>query len=382
MSARDLFAGMDHMKTGMAVYDKDLNLIFANKTIRSYLPNLYASLDSGLSMMESIIAQAKVTLPKTNSDSLERRAAYIYETIKNSGTLEVTTPTGRKLNSSYDQTSQGHYIVTTTDVTARVKNEEALSRAKYQADAANIAKTEYLANMSHELRTPLSGISMSAQLLQRQLQAINKPELNVLAGILVESTGHLTEIINDVLDLSKIEAGQIDIILSENSLVEMLTTLQRSQASVATDRGIELKLVINPNLPARLLYDPCRVRQCVTNLVSNALKFTTSGGVTIEAQLDPENDSVTIHVTDTGIGIAPDNLDQVFDHFEQVKNDASKTAGTGLGLAISRKLARLMGGDIILASKLGTGSTFTLTFPWNAAAHEAQPLSKSLAATG
>lgn len=364
LSAENLYAGMNQMKTGMAIYDSKLNLIFANKTIRGYLPTLYANLDAGLPMKACIMAQSRAINPHMDSVQIERSATHIYNTIKKSGTLQVNTPSGLKLNSSYDKTSQGIYIITTTDVTERVKNENQLIVERINANAANSAKTEFLANMSHEIRTPLSGVSMAASLLQRQLGLMNNPELSGLAAILVDSSNHLSAIINDVLDLSKIEAGQVDIDLSENSLADMLHSLKKAQENIANEKGLHLKLVIDPNLPKLLNYDSVRVRQCITNLMSNALKFTAEGSVTLAALYDPQTSIVTIHVADTGIGIASDEKRQVFDHYAQAKSQALKPhMGTGLGLAISRRLARLMGGDVKLTSKLGDGSIFSLTFP-------------------
>ena len=144
----------------------------------------------------------------------------------------------------------------------------------------------------------------------------------------------------------------------------MLETLKKPQENIANEKGLQLKLVIDPNLPELLNYDAVKVRQCITNLMSNALKFTAEGSVTLAALYDPQTSMVTIHVADTGIGIAPDEQSQVFDHYAQAKHQASKShMGTGLGLAISRRLARLMGGDVKLTSKLGEGSIFSLTFP-------------------
>jgi len=363
LSTEDLYAGMNQMKTGMAVYDENLNLIFANKTIRGYLPSLYANLDAGLSMKESILAQAKIINPHMDSVQCEASATHIYNTIKNSGTMQVSTPSGLKLSSSYDKTTRGHYIITTVDVTNRVKNENQLIINNITANAANKAKTDFLANMSHEIRTPLSGVSMAAALLKRQLDIINNPELSGLVNILLESSNHLRAIINDVLDLSKIEAGQVEIVLTENSLADMLHTLKKSQEIIAIEKGLHLKLVIDPNLPKVLNYDSVRVRQCVTNLMSNALKFTEEGSITLAALYDPQKSIVTIHVADTGVGIAPDEQIQVFDQYAQAKHQAVKHhMGTGLGLAISRKIARLMDGDIKLTSKLGEGSIFSFTF--------------------
>ena len=364
VSKTDFFEGLNQMQTGIAIYDRNLvNLIFANTTIRGYLPSLYASLDSGLSIREALLAQVKSIFLDMNDQEHEARADFIFDKIKNSGKMEVRTPAGLTLSSTYDKTPEGSYIVSTMDVTERVTNEAKLAKARTDADAANKAKTEFLANMSHEIRTPLSGVSMAAQLLQQQLRVTNQTELAGLADILAESANHLSAIINDVLDLSKIEAGQVELVLSENSLSDMIRIFKKSQDYVAAERGVELKFVMAPNLPQRLVYDKVRVRQCVTNLVSNALKFTTAGSVTIAALFDPETYDVTVHVVDTGIGIAKDEQANVFDHFAQAKQDVEVARlGTGLGLAISRKLARLMGGDIKLTSELGKGSVFTLTF--------------------
>lgn len=363
LSAEDIYAGMNQMKTGMAIYDENLNLIFANKTIRSYLPTLYANLDKGFSMRESISKQAMIIYPMMSHAECEKRTTHIYDMIQNSGVIEVTTPSGLKLNSAYDQTSRGDFIVTTTDVTDRVNNEKALTEARINADAANAAKTDFLANMSHEIRTPLSGVSMAAQLLQRQLRLIKNPELTDLADILVESTDHLNAIITDVLNLSKIEAGQIDIKPSPNSLREQLLNVKKSLDSIADEKGLDLKLVIDSNLPERLIYDPVRVRQCLNNLISNALKFTDTGSVTIAGLYDAQRAMVTIYVVDTGTGIPLDEQTHVFDHYAQSKHNTPEShKGTGLGLAISRKLARMMNGDITLVSKPDEGSAFTLTF--------------------
>ncbi len=359
----DFFDGLNQMQTGIAIYDKDLkNLTFANTAIRGYLPHLYASLDAGLSVREGLAAQIYYIFPDLKDDEREARADYIYDNIKNLGKMEVTTPAGLTLSSTYDKTPEGSYIVSTMDVTERVNNATQLAKARADADAANAAKTEFLANMSHEIRTPLSGVAMAAQLLQRRLIATQQTELAGLADILTESANHLSAIINDVLDLSKIEAGQIELVLSENSFSDMISVFKKSQDYVAADRGVELKLVVDPKLPERLIYDKVRVRQCVTNLVSNALKFTPVGSVTIAVLFDPETYGVTVHVVDTGIGIAANEQASVFDHFAQAKQGVEVAQmGTGLGLSISRNLARLMGGDIKVTSELGKGSAFTLT---------------------
>ncbi len=370
-STKDLLDGINEMRGGVAIFDKDLQtLSFANQAIRGYLPTLYASLDAGLPLKESLRAQVKALNPQKSDNVSDAQTDFIYGLIKNSGKMEVTTADGLILNSTYDRTPQGGYIISTMDVTDRVRAAEQLAKARIEADAANQAKTDFLANMSHEIRTPLSGVTMASQILQQRLRMTNQTELCDLADILVSSTHHLSAIINDVLDLSKIESGQFDIVLEAASLDDVLRAFKKSQDYVAQEAGVDLTLIIDPNIPDRLCFDSLRVVQCVANLVSNALKFTQSGSVTIAALFDPQTHIVIIHIVDTGIGIAKHEQAKVFEIFSQVgQNTSHEHVGTGLGLSISRKLARLMGGDIKLTSELGKGSIFTLTFKSEPAAH-------------
>ncbi len=363
VAAQDLFSALNQVGNGFAIYDSNLELLFANKAVRKFLPLLYKSLDNGVSLKDSLMVQINEFYPDIDSNEVEQRAEIILNEIRNEGSLEVFAADGRRINSLYKKLDSGQFVLTCTDITERDRQQKALEKARQDADAANIAKSDFLANMSHEIRTPLAGVFMATQILQQRLQATNQTDLCDLADVLVGSTHHLKAIINDVLDLSKIEAGEIEIVIAGHSLLEMLLTLKASQDYVASDKGIELKLVIDPKLPDTLLYDCVHVRQCVTNLISNALKFTESGSVTIAVIYNPQSTTVTIHVADTGIGIALDKQAYVFDHFAQVKEDVPVShMGTGLGLAISQKLAKLMGGDIKLTSELGRGSIFTLTF--------------------
>jgi len=203
---------------------------------------------------------------------------------------------------------------------------------------------------------------------KKQIKRSHK--LNNLADILIQSSGHLSGIINDVLTISKIEAGHIDIVRQDGSLADELKDLMRGHNLVAQNAGIELKLGIDSSLPENLSFDALRIRQCVTNLMNNALKFTPSGSITVAVIYDPKTYIVTLHVSDTGIGIAASDRDKIFSLFEQSSQfKVENSGGTGLGLTISRNLARLMGGDITLTSELGKGSIFTLTF-------KSEPVSK------
>ena len=362
-SVREVFSDLDQLRTGVAIYDAKFELVFANKRIRSYLPDLYAALDAGASLINAIEAQLKVNFPSLTEEQYLDRTLAIAQKIKNEETMELDTLTGIRLKSAYSRTDRGSYILTTSDITDHIKYEAQLAEARVIAEKANRAKSVFLANMSHEIRTPMSGVFMAAQLLQRKLRDTNQPELLELADTLVRSANHLGDIINDVLTISKIEAGQIELSPMESSLVEILENLIKSQKPIAERSGLDLNLVVDTKLPKRLIIDPLRVRQCVTNLLGNALKFTPSGHVTLAVMFDPDIGTVTIHVADTGIGIAPDHQDRVFEEFKQASADTSNGfGGTGLGLPISRNLAMLMGGDLKVTSEFGKGSIFTLTF--------------------
>jgi signal transduction histidine kinase len=230
-----------------------------------------------------------------------------------------------------------------------------------ELEAASRHKSEFLANMSHELRTPLNAIiGFSEVLAERMFGEINEKQAEYIGDIL-QSGQHLLSLINDILDLSKIEAGRMELELSDFDLpsaIENALTLVKERAH---RRGIALVRTVDDRLGV-IRADERKVKQVLLNLLSNALKFTPEGGkIDVRAAV---NDGVAeISVTDTGIGISPDDQDAVFEEFRQVGSVAKKVEGTGLGLAISRKFIELHGGRIWVGSQVGTGSTFTFTLP-------------------
>jgi signal transduction histidine kinase len=227
-----------------------------------------------------------------------------------------------------------------------------------QLEAASRHKSEFLANMSHELRTPLNAIiGFTRIVMRRSKEALEAQQYENLEKIL-SSSQHLLALINAVLDLSKVEAGRIEILPAETALAPVLEQCLRTVEPLAR---VALVREFDGGLPT-MYVDGEKLRQIVLNLLSNAAKFTERGAIRLKAQA--ANGSVAIAVADTGIGIPPDKLEVIFEEFEQV--DASSTrarGGTGLGLAIARRLARLMGGDVGVRSAPGAGSTFTLTLP-------------------
>jgi signal transduction histidine kinase/DNA-binding NarL/FixJ family response regulator len=241
---------------------------------------------------------------------------------------------------------------------ARADAEDAIQRARQIAEAANRAKTEFLASMSHELRTPLNGILGYAQLL-RLGGSLKDADAESVAAI--ERNGeHLLKLINDILDLAKIEAERFEIEATDFSLTGLLTEVADVARIHAHQSGLEFRNEIDAQLPARVIADARRLRQVLLNLLGNAVKFTHSGSVTLRVSSAPHDGGAILRfeVEDTGRGIAPDDLQGIFEPFRQVRDPTHPAEGTGLGLAISRKLIDLMGGTLHVRSELDVGSVF------------------------
>ncbi len=245
------------------------------------------------------------------------------------------------------------------EITTRREATRALELAREQAEAASRSKSEFLANISHEIRTPMTAILGYADLLAKQL---DDPD-NLLCVETIRRNGHyLLEIINDILDLSKIEAGKLQIDRERCKLVDVLLDVHALMEVRALDKNLPLSLERSGLLPVMIETAAKRLRQILLNLIGNAIKFTETGSVRVVAQLHREAELLQIDVIDTGIGIAQEHQANLFEPFMQA--DASATrgfGGTGLGLTISRRFARMLGGDIQVDSVLGQGSRFTLT---------------------
>ncbi|WP_457934936.1 CHASE domain-containing protein [Pseudoalteromonas sp. SCSIO 43210] len=245
------------------------------------------------------------------------------------------------------------------DLTQQIKHEEALAQAKELAEQSSKAKSEFLANMSHEIRTPMNGILGTLQLLQEQPH--NEKSQEYLKKSLY-STRALTTIINDILDFSKIEAGKLSLESMHFELNELINHLESDLALFANEKGIYLRFISNID-HNYWIGDPVRLRQIFINLISNAIKFTHEGGVTVEFKLTDDNKIYGI-VSDTGIGISQNAIDRLFERFEQAETSTTREyGGTGLGLPITKSLISLMKGEIKVTSTLNSGSQFCVYLP-------------------
>jgi two-component system, NarL family, sensor histidine kinase EvgS len=279
----------------------------------------------------------------------------------------------RKLSREVDERIRSENALRRSEDELRTAKQDA-ERLARQAEAASRAKSEFLANMSHEIRTPMNAVIGYSDLLSNTVK--DPQQRNYLNAIRAGSRS-LLMLINDILDLSRIEAGKMRLDYSAVSMRRLLSDVRHIFDLRATEQGISLEVSVDSRMPAAMRLDETRLRQVLFNLVGNAIKFTHDGGVTVRATATPlaggdgdeaegrmSRSQLVVIVQDTGIGIPEDQQQQIFDAFEQQEGQNSRRyGGTGLGLAISRKLVRMMGGELDVESEPGVGSTFTVRLP-------------------
>jgi len=360
---------MDAMPDGMACYDAEDRLVLWNQRYEEMIPELSPALKVGVSFREIIEIGLAQNL---YSDALGRQAEWFQDRLESRKALTTTREQqladGRWIRASDRLTAAGGIVTVCTDITDLKNDARALSEARDIAESANSAKSLFLANMSHEIRTPLNGVIGVAQALARTPLSAQQEEMLEL----IQSSGHTLQVLlNDILDLARVESGRLELSHDPFHLGRAVREAAQLYQTSAEAKGLQFFVEIAEETDRWIVGDVVRVKQILTNLVSNAVKFTSSGFVSLTAAPGPDRgDRPTLRfsVEDTGIGFNSDTRDRLFSRFEQADGAITRRfGGSGLGLAISRQLAEMMGGYLDCESEPGGGSSFILTIPFQAA---------------
>ncbi|MGA3399742.1 MAG: ATP-binding protein [Acetobacteraceae bacterium] len=335
-----LVNAIEGLNEGIALVGPDRRVIHANSQLAALFPAYAAGFTEG------------AVLPPETEAALAANPAS-----------EIQIADGRWLRLSRSERSDGGFVLIASDITLLKEREAVLQAAKEQAEAANRAKTEFLTNMSHELRTPLTAIIGFSEIISNEsFGTVGQPKYREFADDILHSGRHLLDVINDMLDIAKLQSGMTELRLQRvpsRSIVDAAVRIVRKHAEQA---GIRLELLIPRNLPM-LRADHLRLRQVLLNLLSNAIKFTPAGGV-VSVIAERRETELAITVRDTGIGMAPEDIPRALQPFVQVDNSlARRHGGTGLGLPLSKRFVDLHGGQFEIHSEPGKGTSVTIVLP-------------------
>ena len=357
-----LMDAIESMPDGLVLLDAERRFVMCNSRYREFYPQLASRLTPGTPASEIVGTDAEEAEPHDHSPTTDTALASVLSNRQMTSDQECRLATGRWIRVSDRSTREGGLVGIRTDITSLKLNEEALREASRRAGAANLAKSQFLANMSHELRSPLNVIIGFAEMIESQMfGSLGSPKYEEYIRDIRESGRHLLALINDILDLSKIEADKYVLYPEPLCVPTLVRTCLRSFRLRAEEAGVRLEYS-GGDIP-RITADERAIKQVLINLLSNAIKFTPSGG-TITLQAAVEDQVVVVSVTDTGHGIPAADLPRIGQPFEQsVKPDGKQNEGTGLGLALSRRLVELHSGSLEIQSQEGAGTEVTVRLP-------------------
>ena len=360
---------IDAMPDGLAFFDAEDRLVLWNNRYDEVNPELSSNLQAGMTFREIIQIGLDEGL---YAEAKGREQAWITERMDSrralSAMMEQRIAGDRWLRVADRRTAAGGIVTVCTDITDLKNDARALAEARDAAQAANAAKSQFLANMSHEIRTPLNGVIGVAQALAGTDLSAQQTEMLEL----IQSSGRTLQVLlSDILDLARVESGRLELSEEAFDLGRAVREAAQLYEASARDKGLQFFVDIAPEADRWIAGDVVRLKQILTNLVSNAVKFTGEGFVSLTAAAGPARDgapTLRFSVEDTGIGFDSQTRERLFSRFEQADGAITrKFGGSGLGLAISRQLAEMMGGDLDCESEPGGGSAFILTVPFRAA---------------
>jgi adenylate cyclase len=366
---KTLAAAIATISDGFVLYDADDRIVVCNERVREIYPHRADLFRPGTSFREILEAAVTRSVADLNGRApeewIEERQRQHSEPYS---VAEHSYRNDRWVRVTQRKTHDGGTVVVYTDITELKRRQIELEEAREEAEAANRTKSQFLANMSHELRTPLNAIIGIAEMLHEEAQEDPDNAFSESVGRIVRNGKHLLMLINDILDLSKIEAGKLDLYPEEFDVAALVGELAKTTQSIAAKNRNQLIVDCRPDIGV-IQADSTRVRQVLLNLLSNACKFTEDGEIRLTVARETKGSTgwLVFIVADTGIGMTVEQLGRLFQEFSQADSSTTrKYGGSGLGLAISRRLCRAMGGEITVASLPGRGAVFTVRLPYQA----------------
>jgi PAS domain S-box-containing protein len=364
-SRERLTEAIESISEGFALFDSAERLVLCNSKYRSMFPNTAALLEPRMAFADFVRASAACGGILLDADMIEAWCTRQGQ-LRNGGqiTFELQLGDGRWAKVADRMTTEGSTVGILTDITELKRREEALSAAKEQAEIASRSKTEFLANISHELRTPLNAILGFTEIMRDEIFGpVGSRQYQDYLGDIHASARHLLDVINDILDVAKAEAGKLELEEEEVAIATVIRATTRLVQERA-HRNEQTITIVAPDTLPQLYADERKLKQILLNLLSNAIKFTPTGGrIEITAALDPSGEFL-LQVADTGIGIAPDDVAVALAPFGQVDGSLNrKYEGTGLGLPLTRAMVELHGGILSIASQPNAGTTVTVRLP-------------------
>ncbi len=360
-----LTEAIESISEGFALFDPSDRLVLCNDKFRNSFSRIAYRIVPGISFREFIrlsLEAGEIVVPESEHDAwLENRLRIRAEPL---ASFDVKLRDGRWIKVSDHRTADGSIVGIRTDITDLKNREEALFAAKEAAEIASRSKSDFLANISHELRTPLNAIIGFSEIMREELFGpLGSPQYREYIGDVFDSAQHLLNVINDILDIAKAEAGKLELVDDEVDIYSIVGATTRLVQERAQRGGVAIRIRLPPGLPT-LEADERKLKQILLNLLTNAVKFTPSGGsIEIAGRIGEAGDFV-VTVIDTGIGIAADDIATALAPFGQVDSKlARKYEGTGLGLPLSNAMVKLHGGELTIESVVGQGTTVTIRLP-------------------